>query len=182
MRVLKRFDGFLADKAFCGIEFIQDVYEVLNRGTADTYKLGINLEAALIGAEKGSPVIREFMKYYESHDFILPDGNLNYALMPRVMNEVAEGMGYAYKWNEHQLLDNGLHIYPYDYFTTQAGKTEGRDCSVTHRTAAIHLCTGSWIPVDKDRKPHSRYTEWRLLTVKYFKDLWKYVVRHKYDK
>ena len=38
---------------------------------------GIQIQAAILGAEKGHPFMRDCMNYYHDKHFILPDGSLN---------------------------------------------------------------------------------------------------------
>ncbi len=172
VRAIKRFDAFLSDHAFTSTEYINSVHLDPKNDPAD-FRRGINIEAAIFGAAKGSPVVKEFMDYYASRDFIRPDGTYDYKVLPKIITAISEPHGYKYDKDLDQTLDNGLHVYPHDYFTTQGGKKDLHDWSVTHNTVAIHLCTGSWIPPGKI---HSRYTELRKATVKYFEDLWYLVI------
>ncbi len=175
VRAIKRFDAFLSDHAFTSTEYFADICLDPDRDPSD-FRAGIKVEGAIFGAEKGSPVVKEFMDYYASRDFILPGGKYDYRILPDILAEISERHGFKYDKDLDQTLDNGLHLYPYDYFTTQSGKKIFRDWSVTHNTVAIHLYTGSWRP---PYPLHSRYTEWREATERYLETLWYHVILRK---
>lgn len=153
VRVLRSFDPFLRHRAFSGIEWMQRNY--YNPKKKDD-KEGICIEAAILGAEKGHPVFKDFLDYYTDRDFILPDGSMDLYVLPRILARIAEKHGFRYDYTAHQVLDGDFHIYPYDYFTTQGGSP--RDIGVTFNTVALHLGSGSWSPV---QSPY-RMLKWHI--------------------
>lgn len=186
VRVLKRFDPYLEHRAFGGIELWEDhLIWKKNEGTFDSLVMsgntGINIEAAIMGAEKGHPVFRAFLDYYEGRSFV-PEKIGEY-VMPWLLSRTAFRFGFRNdEYRYPQVLEHDYHLYPYDYFTTQGGHPG--DMSVTENTVAIHLVSLSWFtpapPAPAPpRRRHSRYTEWRLHTIAYFKNLWDDVVVRK---
>lgn len=163
IRMLKSFDPMLCHRGFSGTEY----YERATKLAKHNY--GINIEAAVIGAEKHHPMIKDFMDYYHDRDFIRPGDVLSAAVMPLILSHIATRHGFVYDINAHQILDGDFHIYPYDYFV---GQNSRQDCPVTYNTVAIHMTYGSWRPQGRN----SIYTIWRRLTVQYWKDFWRDVV------
>ena len=188
VRVLKPFDPFLNHRAFGGIELWED--KLIWRKDAGIFDslvfsrendTGINIEAAIMGAEKGHPVFKAFLDYYEGRPFELE--KIDDYIMPWLLSRVAFQFGFHNdEYRYPQVLEHDYHLYPYDYFTTQGGHPG--DMSVTENTVAIHLVSLSWYtpkpPTPPEpRRLHSRYTEWRLHTIAYFKNLWRDVILHK---
>ena len=80
-------DFCLANRAFSAVECYPDLVEkIYAEGSVDAegnkrkdiqYIDGIQIQAAILGAEKGHPFMRDCMNYYHDKHFILPDGSLN---------------------------------------------------------------------------------------------------------
>ena len=63
-------------------------------------------QSAIIGSEKGNPILKEMMDYYENEHFILPDGSLNYEfLAPDLIATKLERYGFRYKNECYELID-----------------------------------------------------------------------------
>lgn len=105
--------------------------------TADVFIEGIQIQAAVMGAEKGSPFVAEIMEWYKDKHFVRPDGTLaTDVLSPQIYARVAERHGFIYKDCDQQLPER-IHIYPSEVFA-------GNKHEVTPRSRAIHLCAHSW--------------------------------------
>lgn len=104
--VYKSLDEFLSCPAFTGFE-----------------SLGYPV-CATMGAEKGNPIIKEFLDYYNDRDF---DTKTNTV----IMSEILEKHGIDRYKNEIQII-NDFTIYPKEYFNDAKGYTE-------------HLFNGSWL-------------------------------------
>lgn len=131
VEVLRPFDVFLSDRFFSGTEAAHQDKEI-----------GFNIEAAIMGSEKGHPFLRECMKYYENRHFIHEDGELDnkYSVMPWVISSIANDMyGYDYQNKDHQFPD-GVTIYSTDKFTNNLCLEE----FLTNNTYAIHRNAASW--------------------------------------
>ena len=117
VEVYKPLDEFLNEKGFTGFEDIN-------------YP-----STATLGAEKGNPVIKKMMEWYESHDFILYEDWRDYIKNQRtstcVQSNILSELGIDRKRNEIQHIDN-FAVYPTNYFFT---KDEGY---------TYHSFSGSW--------------------------------------
>ena len=162
VRAIKSFDPFLGHRGFSGIEWNQRCYYDHNTPC----NTGINVEFAVIGAEKGHPVISECLAYYKDRHFIV-DGEMDMRVIPEIMTPIVKRFGFNDKdyWS-HQILSHDFHVYPYDYFVGQGSPIY--DMFVSHNTIAVHLHTGSWRNIQGYiRVVHSPYTELRI-NLKYF--------------
>ena len=117
------------------------------RRTADKYIEGIQIQAAVMGAEKGCPFVKKVMDWYADKHFVNTDGSIaTNILSPYIYARVAETMGFRYKDIDQQ-LPGRIHIYPSETFA-------GNKHEVTPNSYAIHLCAHSWhmSPMEKIRK------------------------------
>lgn len=114
VEVFKPFDIFLKHKAFTGFE--QPGYPV----------------TAVMGAEKGNPIIKELLDYYIDKEFVFkpyPWMLTNTEIMSNTLGK------YVDRWkNEYQETEN-ITIYPQEYFCVK---------EITENTYARHLMMGSW--------------------------------------
>lgn len=79
---------------------------------------------ATMGAEKGNPIIKEFLGYYDNRDFDIKTNTV-------IMSEILETHGIDRYKNEIQQTEN-ITIYPREYFNDDNGYTR-------------HLMEGSWL-------------------------------------
>lgn len=114
---------------------------------SDKYIEGIQIQAAVMGAEKGNSFVKEVMDWYKDKHFFNEDGTLGTnVLSPYIYARVAEKMGFVYK-DIDQCLPGNIRIYPSETFA-------GNKHEVTPYSYAIHLCAHSWhmSPMEKIRK------------------------------
>ena len=154
--LLKRFDDFLDNSFFSSMEYhtaqiekcgTMQYIDAEGRRTADKYIEGIQIQAAVMGAEKGCPFVKKVMDWYADKHFVNEDGSIaTNVLSPYIYARVAEGMGFLYKDIDQQ-LPGRIHIYPSETFA-------GNKHEVTPNSYAIHLCAHSWhmSPMEKIRK------------------------------
>ena len=115
--------------------------------TADVFIEGIQIQAAVMGAEAGSPFVKEVLDWYQDKHFVKPDGSLRTdVLSPYIYARVAEKKGFVYKDIDQQ-LPGRIHIYPSETFA-------GNKHEVTDNSYAIHMCAHSWhlTPWEKIRR------------------------------
>lgn len=128
------------------VEVLKNFDEFLNR----PYMLGSesysgNIEAAVIGAEKGFAPFKKMLDYYEGRHFVNPDGSINNTPVPQLMDKI---LGKEYKFvnieNSDEFRNNPdeLCILPNDYFSPVHLLT--MKLEKTPRTVAIHHFAGSW--------------------------------------
>lgn len=128
VEVLKNFDEFLNLPYMLGCE-----------------NLSGNIEAAVIGAEKGFVPFKKMLDYYEGRHFVNTDGSFNSTPVPRLMDKI---LGDEYKFvkidNPAEFRNNPdeLCILPNDYFSPVHLLT--MKLEKTPRTVAIHHFAGSW--------------------------------------
>ena len=77
-----------------------------------------------MGAEKGNPIIKEFLDYYDHRDFDMKTNTV-------IMSEILEKHGIDRNKNEIQRIDN-FTVYPVEFFNSPKGYTQ-------------HHFAGSWV-------------------------------------
>lgn len=117
VEVLKPFDDLLNRPYFFGHEHTPDRIEDQN-----------SIEAATIGAEKGHPLLKKVMEFYERHDFVTDDGYMDTTTLPTILARKMKG--------------ENLDILPMDYFSPKNTRT--LELSITKNTYSIHHFNGSW--------------------------------------
>lgn len=146
--VLKPFDPLLNHSFMTSLEYHPTqcegtgAYEMVDahgNRIADGYLAGIMLQAAVMGAEKGSQFVADVMKWYADKQFIRADGLLETSIVaPQIYARVAEDYGFKYVDKDQQLSD-GVMIYRSEIFA-------GNRHEVTPASFAIHYCAHSWHP------------------------------------
>lgn len=140
VEMFKPFDPFLSDGMFIGREY----YVHIDR-SGHEYTM---LTSHCFGAEKEHPFVKECLEYYEHRHFIRShnenlEQRLRYdmTIIPDLQMSLAQNYGFdnANSNNHPQVLSNGVHVYPYQYFD-QPGYTSMRDVVCIHRVAQ------SWNP------------------------------------
>lgn len=128
IEVFKSFDDLLNNKAFTGFENERDI------------------AAWIFASEKGNPLFKDFMDYYNDVSFILPDGAFN--MIPNVIpiTKILEGKGLK-RDNSIQELEN-ITIYSRDFFCPTIPNSEYEDCYSTN-THCQHLFNGGWIDTEQ---------------------------------
>lgn len=131
--MFRNFDPFLNDGVFIGREY----YVHKEQGKKDY----ATLTSHCFGAEKQHPFIKECLEFYEHRHFIrsynenLPQ-ELRYdmTIIPMLQVRLAEFYGFDARnsVNQLQILRNGVHVYPYQYFD-QPGYGSMKDVVCIHR-------------------------------------------------
>lgn len=154
--LLKRLDDFLDNSFFSSMEYHPIQIEKCGsmryldsegHRTEDVFIQGIQIQAAVMGAEKGCPFVKEVLDWYQGKHFVKEDGSLRTDILsPYIYARVAESKGFVYKDIDQQLPDR-IHIYPSETFA-------GNKHEVTKNSYAIHLCAHSWhlTPWEKIRR------------------------------
>ena len=154
--LLKKFDDFLDNSFFSSMEYhpiqiekcgTMQYIDAEGHRTDDVFIQGIQIQAAVMGAEAGCPFVKEVMDWYQDKHFVKDDGSLRTdVLSPYIYARVAERKGFVYK-DVDQQLPGRIHIYPSEIFA-------GNKHEVTKKSYAIHLCAHSWhlTPWEKIRR------------------------------
>lgn len=142
VEMFKSFDPFLNDGMFIGREY----YVHDDKDGEHTM-----VTSHCFGAEKNHPFLKECLEYYENRHFIRSyNDNLvqrlryDMTIIPDLQAELMRNYGFDWdaKRNELQVLSNGIHVYPYQWFD-QPGYTSMKDVVCIHRVAQ------SWNPKAK---------------------------------
>ena len=146
VKILKRFDDFLHYSFFSSLEYHPSQIErdgtmafidKDGKRTADVYISGIQIQAAVMGAEKGIPFLKDVLDWYQDKHFIKEDGSLAIdVLSPYIYARVAENYGFIYK-DQDQDLNCNMKIFRSEIFA-------GNKHEVTPASYAIHYCAHSW--------------------------------------
>jgi len=134
VEVLKPFDDLLDLPYFVGEEYEEQF---------EHYKI----EAAIIGAEKGTQWIGKCMHWYEDKSFILQRRNYFLNPLPSVVKQTIED-NYELKWvkdkSEIKRSDSEVDVLPVDYFSPKYWKTH-QLVALTENTYTIHHFDMSWV-------------------------------------
>lgn len=112
VEVLKSLDEFLNETAFTGFESVG--YPV----------------CATMGAEKGNPLIKELLDYYNDKEFKVEDDWTKYKTNTVIISEILAEHGIDRYKNEIQRTSE-ITVYPTTYFNDKGGYT-------------YHYMNGSW--------------------------------------
>ena len=77
--VFKSFEPFLANRAFSSVEYCI---------SSNCYTC--NIEAAILGSEKGHPWIKDCLEHYVNRKFILDNGTYNQVIIPEIVADITE--------------------------------------------------------------------------------------------
>jgi len=133
------------------VEVIKSFNDLLERPYfVGTEGLGF-IEAAVFGAEKNSPWVKQCLDYYTGKSFINDDGTYNTLTLPRIMNSqiskirtIKEIKPFNIEVNLQREDTNSLYMFPEDFFTA---KNHGTGViEKTANTYSIHHFAMSWVP------------------------------------
>lgn len=128
VELLKNFDNFLHLPYFLGQENDSGL-----------------VEAAVMGSEKGNPVFKELLDYYDIHDFKRADGSLDTQTLPTRLYKILSNKGklcIIHSIAGFDNLSNEIYLFTPEYFSPIHlinMKIEKSD-----NTVAIHHFAGTW--------------------------------------
>lgn len=153
VKILKSFDDFLSHSFFSSMEYHPTQIErdgaanLINDAghrIADDYVSGIQIQAAVMGAEAGTPFLKDILDWYQHEHFVNADGSLRTNLLsPQIYARIAEKYGFLYL-DKDQDLEGNIKIYRSEIFA-------GNKHEVTPASYAIHLCAHSWHASPKEK-------------------------------
>ena len=102
VEVFKSLNPLLDNVFFTGIESSSNGADRRNQ-----------IEAGIMGSEKGFPYLKECMSYFENTHFIHEDGRFDNSMIvaPEIYTRPAKKYGFE-EVDKEQQLSNGIHIYP----------------------------------------------------------------------
>lgn len=140
VRVLKSLEEFRKYSFFTAQEFIKKDFEQTSYKTVDdegnrlVEKVpGLGIQAAIMGAEKGCPFLKDCLDYYQTIHFDAARAS-DYIIV-HIMARIMEQYGYKYVLSQQNLSHNMVVMPPYIFSGMQ---------TLTDKTFAIHLCNGGW--------------------------------------
>lgn len=128
VEVIRDFDKFLNYQAFIGYED--------NRSR-------ICIQTGVIGSEKGNEIINDWMNYYRTSIFILPDKEYNTRTNVDIITEDLVKRGLVLD-EKYSVVQDNLHVFPKDYFCP---KDPDDNINLTENSVCIHYYSGSWCRV-----------------------------------
>lgn len=128
IQVFRNFDDLLNGEGFLGFE------------TEKT------LAGWILASEKGNPLFKELLDYYDGKNFVFPDGHLDLTPNGNPITEICVKHGV--------ILDNTLQklehvtIYPRTYFCPMIPNSDEPEC-YSEMTHAQHLFNAGWVDVSQ---------------------------------
>lgn len=148
VKILKRLDPLLNHKFMSSLEYhptqiekdhSMEMIDAAGHRIKEGFVSGIQIQAAVMGAEAGNQFVADVLEWYEHHNFINADGTLlTNVVSPMIYAQVAEKYGFIYKDIDQPLRDDVM-IYRSEIFA-------GNKHEVTPASYAVHLCAHSWHP------------------------------------
>lgn len=171
IKVLKRFDDFLNCNFFssfeCHLKPGQKPVGVNKDGVkinpTQIRVIGCGIMSAAIASAPNTDYMKDCLDFYNSvsFDYVMD----NFQTIPIVLANHAEKYGFRYL-DKRQHLDDGIEIYPSDYFANYD--------NVTNNSITIHYCAGSW-----NKKGFIQTVRGKLYRIQWLRDI---VHRIKYKK
>ena len=133
------------------VELIKSIDDILQKGpflAFEKHTKGREEDKKLVNVglgfacEKGNPIIKEIMDYYEHNHYILPDGTVKQIPIVYITTEVLQEHGLVASESPLE-VDGGFTVYPWEYFCPMeylSSKIE-----VTENTRTIHHYTATWM-------------------------------------
>lgn len=123
------------------VELIRDIAVFLNKGCFSGFEDVGSIPTGIMGAVSHHPVIESFLNYYSNRSFYLQNGEIDVTTNVEIITKMSFDEGFVPN-GEYQMLNNGFHIYPKEYFCPKdyvSGKI-----TITENTYCIHHFNGSW--------------------------------------
>jgi hypothetical protein len=130
VELIKPLDNLINEDSFMGCE-----------------KIGQCAPGLGIGANKGNLLYKEVLDYYNSHDFVKPDGSLD--LTTVVVNTSTILKKHNWKPDNSIQTILGTKIYPPEYFNPM--DYESGKINITENTYSIHHYASSWLSTSEKR-------------------------------
>lgn len=128
VEVLKSFSDVTEGSGFIGREYRKDNSYPVNPG------LGM-------ATEKGCPLLREILNYYNTLHFINPEKNMDIKTVVDYTSEILSKHGLSIDKDKFQQISE-IRVYPTEYFSPQNMYTG--EVKRTDKTLSIHYYSGSW--------------------------------------
>ena len=121
--VLDNLHDLLGNRAFVGFENKENPF------------------TAVFGAEKGHPLIKDMLSYYDDRDFTFDKQDQLAGVNTVSVSDILKNKYHAQPNNKEQQLQTGIHVYP-----------DGVLCNPSAQSKTIHVFTGTWMEGAKPLK------------------------------
>ena len=121
--VLDNLHDLLGNRAFVGFENKENPF------------------TAVFGAEKGHPLIKDMLSYYDDRDFTFDKQDQLAGVNTVSVSDILKNKYGAQPNNKEQQLQEGIHVYP-----------DGVLCNPSAQSKTIHVFTGTWMEGAKPLK------------------------------
>lgn len=136
--VLHKYGGVYLDT---DIEVVKDFSSLLNCQLLVGYEASGNLQAGVIGAEKGSQYSKMLLEYYDNHEFVKKDKSFDIEPIGQKVEKILKERFDFTKQDNPFLLDNNILVCPSRYFCPDLITEVNYIDNYT-----IHHGEGSWLP------------------------------------
>lgn len=130
------------------IEVRKDFTDKLNGASVVfAFELPDTVMTGFFAAEKGNPIVKQILDYYDQLSFYDENGNMRMTPNPVIFAEKAKANGVIFN-GQYQEFGDGMRIYPNEVF----GGYNVYDMvyTITDNTVLVHHYTGTWKTVWED--------------------------------
>lgn len=149
------------------VEVLKPLDEFLNHEAFSGFEDDINIPTGIMACEKGFPLFKELLHFYDDASFLNPDGTMNLTTNVRIITDIC--LKYGLQQNGKYQVVQGFALYPKDVFCPFSYVT-GR-MEKTRNTAAIHWFSGSWYSAEIQKRKKAERIKNRIV-----EDLYKMAV------
>ena len=120
---------------------LDDLHDLLNNRAFVGFENKENPFTAVFGAEKGHPLIKDMLSYYDDRDFTFDKQDQLAGVNTVSVSDILKNKYGAQPNNKEQQLQEGIHVYP-----------DGVLCNPSAQSKTIHVFTGTWMEGAKPLK------------------------------
>lgn len=129
------------------IEVIKKFDDLLNNHAFTCFENNHAIAAWIFGSEKGNPIFKKFLEYYEDRAFVLDNGKYDLTPNPIPITKVCISEGLVLNGEKQELAN--MTIYPQEYFCPYNRATE--ELNITQNTYSVHYFNGAWMSDTKKK-------------------------------
>ena len=120
---------------------LDDLHDLLNNRAFVGFENKENPFTAVFGAEKGHPLIKDMLSYYDDRNFTFDKQDQLAGVNTVSVSDILKNKYGAQPNNKEQQLQTGIHVYP-----------DGVLCNPSAQSKTIHVFTGTWMEGAKPLK------------------------------
>lgn len=120
---------------------LDDLKDLLDNKCFVGFENKDNPFTAVFGAEKGHPLIKDMLDYYNDRDFEFDSSDQMAGVNTVSVSDILKDKYGAVPNNQEQVLKDDIHVYP-----------DGILCNPSKNSKTIHVFTGTWMEGSKPFK------------------------------